>query len=519
MRRRWKATVSTIRLPAIAVVVAALVVASAAGAAYRSEVSYTRGLVSFHQEKWEQALLAFDEAVQAEPRNAVALYYRGLCNARLGMADQARSDLERALELRPDLPALDLGIIYFEQGRSEQAELWLQRAYRQPENRFAAALFLGLSHFRRGDDAAAHEFFQDAAKDPRLRQTAQYYDALLALRAGRTGEGRQLLGEVAQLNAETEIGRIAQQTVGEEGSPAMAVEAEKPWAIGGYAGFEFDSNVPLAANDSDVRKSRGIDDEEDGRSVLGIGAAYRIVDSNLVQGTLSYGLSQSLHFQINEFDLQGHRVRLDLSTPGNGLQYGVTGLYDFYLLDFEEFYQQGLAIPWIAYHESDVTATQLYYRFRSRDFLDDPFDPFRDGYNNAVGLRQLFLLGAIGRQLSAGYQWEDENPISDDGNDFESAAHQIDLRLDFELVDWATFLAGYLFRLEDYQFRNSRTGSPPAFGRRRHDRQHQLVFHVERPLIPHLIAEIEYLGVINDTNIDEFEYNRHVLSAAVRVEF
>jgi hypothetical protein len=253
--------------------------------------------------------------------------------------------------------------------------------------------------------------------------------------------------------------------------------------------------------------------------VLGVGAAYRVVDSDLAQGTLSYDLTQSLHFQINDFDLQGHRLRLDLSTPPSGLQYGVTGLYDFYLLNFEKFYQQGLAIPWVAYHESAVTATQLYYRFRSRDYLHDPFDPFRDGYNNAVGLRQFFLLGAAGRQLSAGYQWEDENPISDDGNDFEYAANQIDLRFNFELLDWATGVAGYAFRLVDYQFRNSRTGSPPAFGVRRHDRQHHIVLHFERPLIPHLVAELEYLGVINDTNIDEFEYNRHVVSAAVRVEF
>jgi hypothetical protein len=323
---------------------------------------------------------------------------------------------------------------------------------------------------------------------------------------------------VARLNAETEIGRIARQSIGEPAGVMTAVE-DRPWSIGGHVGFEYDSNVPLAANDSDIEKSRGISGHQDGRSVLGVGAAYRIVDTSFVQGTLSYNLTQSLHFQANDFDLQGHRLRLDLSSIPAALQYGVTGLYDFYLLDFEKFYQQGLAIPWIAYHESDVTATQLYYRFRSRDYLNDPFDPFRDGCNNAVGLRQLILLGAVGRQLSAGYQWEDENPISTDGDDFLYAAHQIDLRFDFEVLDWCSGVAGYLFRLEDYKFRNSRTGTPPAFGRRRHDRQHQIVLHFERPLIPHLIGEVEYLGVINDTNIDEFEYNRHVLSAAIRVEF
>jgi hypothetical protein len=44
-----------------------------------------------------------------------------------------------------------------------------------------------------------------------------------------------------------------------------------------------------------------------------------------------------------------------------------------------------------------VAATQLYYRFRGEDYLDDVLDPFLDGINNALGVRQCFLLGAADR--------------------------------------------------------------------------------------------------------------------------
>ena len=55
---------------------------------------------------------------------------------------------------------------------------------------------------------------------------------------------------------------------------------------------------------------------------------------------------------------------------------------------------------------------QVYYRLRGRDFAGQPFEPYRDAINNAIGLRQMFLLGAFDRTLTIGYQWSDNDPAS-----------------------------------------------------------------------------------------------------------
>jgi tetratricopeptide (TPR) repeat protein len=501
---------------ACAAILLSLAAASHAHASARSEALYAKGLVPFHSERWADALALFDQAVAADPDDALTTYYRGLARARLGRTEEAIADLERALAIRPDLPhaALDLGILYLGQDRYEQAELWLRRAHEEPTDRFGAAFFLGLTLYRAGDDSGAHAFFAEALADPELRTSAAYYDALALLRLGETREANERLGEVAA-RPDTEIGVLAQRYL--TGAPTGAVAAEKPWAVYGDVGFGYDSNVVLAPNDGVIEDTRGIDEKSDGRAVLAFGGRYRIYESDVADATVSYDFHQSLYFQIDEFDLQGHRVRMDVRSLFNPVQLGVSGYYDYYLLDFDSFFQQGTAVPWVTLFEGQVAATQLYYRFRSQDFLDDVFDPYRDAFNNAGGVRQYVLLGAADRYMSVGYQYDDENPISSDGDDFQYGGHQIDARLHFTLLDWASGETGYAFRREDYENRNSRGGPPPSD--RRHDNEHQVVLHLERPLTPHFLLQADYLGRINDSNLDEFDYGRHVVSGGVRMRF
>ena len=494
---------------------------SPAGASPTSERLYAKGLVPFHAQRWEDANRLFEQAVQSDPDDALAIYYRGLVRARLGYRQAAADDIKRALELRPELPgaALDLGILYFEQEEYPQAELWLRRAYDEPAHRFSAALFLGLTLLRRGDNEAAATYFAVAGKDPALRASARYYEGLALLRKGQEAEARRAFSDVQSLAPGSELADAAAGYLSAEVPVEPGIPQRKRWSVHGDLGFEYDSNVVLAPDDGSIKDSRGISNQSDGRVVLGAGGSYRVVDSKPIWADLSYDFTQSLHFSLNEFDLQGHRLRLDLGSRLGIAEVGASAYYDYYLLDFDSFYQQGILQPWATFFERDVAATQVYYRFRVRDFLDDTFDPYRDGYNNAVGIQQTILLGAVDRYLGFGYQFDDENPISKDGNDFQYLGHQLNAYVHVPVLDWFDALAGYTFVLDDYQYRNSRTGTPPKFGKKRQDDEHQLVFRVERPILPYLSVALEYLGIFNDSNIDEFTYNRQVISAGVRVHF
>jgi len=493
---------------------------AAAAASARSQQLYAKGLIPFQSQQWEAAYALFDEATAADPDDAVATYYRGLTAARLGRTQDAIADVERALQLRPDLrPAvLDLGVLYLDAGEYERAEAWLKRAYDLPESRFPAALFLGVTYFRRGKDTEAQTFLQAAAKDPRLRPAANYYEALSLLRTGERARADEMLRGTREAWPQTQIAVAIDEHLSSAPASAFAFAADesKAWTVHGDFGFAYDSNVSLAPNKSSIRKSRGIDSPADGEAQIAAGASYRVLDVPLAEGTVSYDLYQGFNFTRNDFNIGSHRFRFDVQTRADRwYQFGMSAYYNLYLRDFRSFFQEGVGIPWVTFYEGEVSATQLYYRVRGRDFFGSPFNPFRDSINNAVGARQYFLLGAVDRTLSVGYQWSDDDPLSRDGTDFAYSTHQFDIEVHSAVRDWFAATLGYAVLLDDYEHPNSRTG----FRIGRYDNQHQIVLLLERPITPFLLAGINYLGTINNSNLDEFEYDRHVVSAGVRMHF
>ena len=510
---------------------------SSVSASVRSHALYVRGLIPFNNGQWEQAYRLFDAAVDADRTDPEPLYYRGLTQARRGALAAGIRDLEQALQLNPSLPhaALDLGIAYFDAGQYPAAKVWLQRAHKQGDDRFTAAFFLGLTLYRLGEDASALTYLNEANADPDLRPAAHYYAGLAQLHQGNEAAARSELAETAREQPLSEIGKVAQRYAGgadvrQPPVPRPAART-KPWSLSASLGFQYDSNVVLAPSDSDLKSAQGISRKDDGRFVVGAGGAYTLLDTDY--GTLrgAYDFSQSVHFQLTEFDLQGHRLRLDAASKPGVVSYGLSGVYDFYALDYQSFFQELLGTPWVSFAEGDSAATQLYYTARGRDFLRKPFDPARDAIDHALGVRQYLDLGSPERVLSAGYQFDAEATLThapDDqqisctptsqtggcgGRDFDYKAHQLDIGINFPIFSLAQGQAAYLFRLEDYQFPNSRAN----FEFRRHDQEHQFVVDARREITTHVSATLGFIGILNNSNIPAFDYDRFIISAGVLV--
>ena len=509
------------------------VAASTASANTRSQQLFARALVPFHAQRWDAARQLLDQAAAVDPNDAVVLYYRGLTSARLGLPDKAIADIEHALSLRPDLqPAvLDLGILYFQTGQYQPALDWLQRAYKQPMTRFSAAFFLGVTKLRMGDPQGAEPFLAEASKDPSMRQSADYYSAVAMLRSGDAAGGRALLQRVQTGAPDLETTQIATQYL--QTAPTVAAGATgRPWSVYAGGGFGYDSNAALAPDNITLAPGKTIQNcytqvngqcvplnlkgEEDGFFAIALGGAYRLFAVDQGQGTLGYDFYQSVHFSTSRFDLQNQELHLDLSTGlMRSFQLGVSGFYDFYMLNWQSFYNQGRAVPWVTYFEGNIAATQGYYQFISQDYSRGPFSPFRDAFNNAVGLRQYFLLGAADRYMSIGYQWDDNDPLSRNGTDFAYNDNIIDARVDFGILDWARGTIGYAIDLQDYKHPNSRTD----FAIARHDVDNQLVFRFVHDFTPYISANLAYYGVFNISNIPDFQYNRSIVQAEVQVHF
>lgn len=482
-----------------------------------SQALYARGLIPFNRGEWAAAYQLFDEAVAADPNDAVAVYYRGLAQARRGEPAGAIPDFERALALDPGLPhvALDLGIANYDAGQYAAAQQWLERARQQPGERYTAALFLGLTLYRLGDLNNALSYLNEARSDPEVRATATYYAALTMLRRGDTGAARQLFAEVAAEAPQSEVGQAAQAYLG---GGAAAPVGVKPWGVYGQLNIEYDSNVVIGPDTSNPGfVAAGLTSQGDGRVVLAAGGHYRFLETEYGALLGSYDFSQSLHFDLTQFNLTGNRFQLHAQSKPGRLSYGISGAYDLYLLDFGNFYQEAIGLPWLSYAWVPEAPTQVFFRIRGRDFLGTSYDPGRDAVNYGLGVRQWLSLGDPQWLLTGGYMWDAEDTISDGpaGRDFQYKSNQFDIGVTLPRMFDTTIQLAYLFRLDDYQYPNSRVD----FAFARHDNASQFVIGAVYDVTANLALTLDFIGIVHNSNILDFEYPRIVVGPGVRVSF
>lgn len=514
----------------------------AAWAAGDAETNYGRGLIAFDQGSWDAAYTYFDRAVEADPEHALARYYRGLTEARRGARQAAIDDLGAAVEMDPGLrrAALDLGIAHFDDGNYEEAESWLEGAYNADTDRRTAALFLGLTKYRLGEYAEAIHYLQEAKGDAEMRAVAHYYTALALAKIGRTSETRLELASAASSAPDSEIGRTASRyATGREAGLAAA----EPWSVFAETQIGYDSNVVIGPSDGTGDTA----EDGDGAWILDFGGEYRFIDSDsgVLRGTAA--ISQSVHFNRTDFDLTATALRLEWVSALGWFEYGLNGGYDFYGLNYQTFSQDVVTTPWVAAREAEFAATQVFYGFRYRDFFRAPYSPYRDGWNNSVGALQYFLLPDGVSVVHFGYRFDAEEPehIGDDNfrtdrgaQDFEYDGHEFDIgvgsAVDLPGMGLVAGEAEYVFRYEDYAHRNSRTRSfqqngTVTNGLHRHDAEHEIAVTAAYDLAPNVDVlrswtdssevTLTFIGIVNDSNVSQFEYDRVLAMLGFRARF
>jgi len=491
----------------LTLVTCVLTLACAAGASQRSEQLYSRGLVEFHAQRTAEALRFFDQAVQADEQDLYARYYRGVTNGRLGNSAAAIADLRAVVAAQPTMTqaSLELGVALVEAGANAEAVQWLERAQAVPALNARASLFLGIAQLRlQRTESARQNFHRAAAADPSLQPTAEYYEGVAYFQDREWGSAEKTFSAVIAARPDAAIGRASREFLDKMRGGDVAA-----WHVYGRVGFEYDSNVVLAPSDDAVKDAAGISRQEDGRAVFSVGGTYIPWRTERTQLSLGYELYQSVHFKLSDFDLQDHRPSAVFVLNDNYGRVGILGRYDFYLLEDQTFLQEATALPWIEIPERDLGSTVLFYRMRRRDFLKRPFSPQRDAFNHAAGLQQFIYLGSKERYLSAGYQFDREDPINHIGGQFAYDGHEADGGLGWAFPAEVTAELGYSYRHERY--------AKASNGRR--DDEHDVVFVARKELTEHFALTLAYLRAMNDSTDTRFEYTRDIVSASVGVNF
>jgi len=116
------------------------------------------------QSKYEEAIATYDDALQAAPAYANALYARGFAYLRLNQYDDAVKDLQAARAAGRDdtYVGWNLGWIYYLQGKFEDAIQIDQVVLARDPNQIGLRLNLALARLANGENAAAKDEFASA---------------------------------------------------------------------------------------------------------------------------------------------------------------------------------------------------------------------------------------------------------------------------------------------------------------------------------------------------------------------
>jgi len=521
------------RLGAAALI--ALIAAASASAA--DEAAYGRGLAAYRAGAYAEAIAAFDAALAEEPDSTAALYYRGLARAHEARFDEAIADLQKVEPALPDVPvAGDLGVACYYAGRRAEAEQWLNKAAQNRTSAGPANLLLGIMAYEAGDltRAQTHLAEADAAGDARVKGTASYYLGLVAVRTERSSDARGAF-EQAQAAGEPAVSQAASDYLADLSgqAPAGAPASDlAPYSLHGYGGFQYDSNVLIADIPYSQRQALPFDPaKDDGRFVLGLGATYYAIANEQALLQFSYDFYQSLFFSVDRLDLQGHTLSGLFEYGDSFVVPGIQASYSYYMTDGTSSYLgRAYVSPYAVVQEEGLGQTEVYYDFFADDYLGAPFNPYRDGINNAIGARQVFFLGSADRRLDIGYRW---NEISTDGNsagaqDFDVESNQVDVGLGMNVLDLAWVDVRWLFSNDDYLHGNSRSppvvtiqpdGTRTVSRLRRRDDRNVVTLVISREITDHVYATLGYYFTDSGSNLPVFQYSRSILSAGVGVTF
>ncbi len=499
-------------------IVTALALCVPAEASQQSELLYSRGLVEFHAARYQPALDLFQQAVDADPEDVYALYYRGVTRGRMEDYPGAIADLRAVLQRKPDLAqaTLELGIALAQDGQDAEAVPILEQAQRDPALEAQASLFLGLSQLRlRQREAAVGNLQRAAARDPGLQVPARYYQGVATYQAGEWATAEEHFAYVEETSPASALGREAAAMLrnlraGRPGQPST-----RPFELYGATALQYDTNVALAPSDQTLKTGFDISDQSDFRaSFLAGGRAIPLRwdrDGWVGELSLGYEFFQSLHFDLTDFNLQDHRPYLAVVTNVDRFQLGLLGRYDYYLQggDLDSFLSQGTVLPWFGIAEGSFGRTELFFRWRLRDYLQLPYNGLLDANNYSPGIVQYGYLDGPQRYAWVGYRFDREDPRHAIGDAYGYNGNEATAGLSLEIVPGFGIETSYAFRNENYfSASDGRT-----------DREHLTTFVARKQLIEHLWLVAAYIGDINNSNQDTFRYRRHIGSLGVEARF
>jgi hypothetical protein len=305
---------------------------------------------------------------------------------------------------------------------------------------------------------------------------------------------------------------------------ALAARAreQRLWQAQGSIGYEHDSNVVVG--DGDV-----ISREADSRMVFTLLGRLQPLRTPLWRAGAEYALYQSVHFSLNEFDLQSHTAglfasyKLDRVTLYGAANYNITYL-DSRLFESYNRYSEAVTLqPVATIRETDRLFAVASVRYRTNHYFgplppeEDPAVRERDGWTIRTGVHQFLTFNNQQAAFRLSYHYEGSR---NDGTDWEYDSHEVGLGLHLPLWGGVVLDVDGSYTRFDYLHVNSFDVDPLAIltaadQHKRIDDRWIGAVTLSRALGQYVSVVFSFAYTRNFSNVAFFDYDRTIWTLAL----
>lgn len=296
------------------------------------------------------------------------------------------------------------GVSALDAGNPVLAQEEFRAAVKEHPNDAEAALYLAIS-LNRAHDPATESALKTALRldsgSPRINlELGSYYFNLKMY-----DEAGDYFENLLAMNPDPEIKTAAEGYL----ANIRAESGSKRWGATLMGGVQYDSNVPLAADGTQLPV--GTDRKGDWRGVFNLGlngVAFRDSGQEL---TGSYSLYQTLHLRLNDFNLTQNLIDITYKRRLSPLiAVKLSGGFESILLGGKQYVNDYSITPGLFATIREGMVTGVEYRFRDSYFKDSdtyPTNTDRNGITHSVILNHRQPLSEI-LNLRLGYTFERE---------------------------------------------------------------------------------------------------------------
>lgn len=375
------------------VVLVAFTVRAEEGSTY-----YDLGVFSFESGEYETAEQQLKKALELSPDNPLYHHYLGKIYLKMERYDDAMTYLAQAWSDDPELDGLkyDLAYGYFQlKDHTKAAELFAQVAEEEPTH-VLAHYYGGVSLYHEEQYEKALDYFFKASKmSPTININGRYYAGLCYV---KIGDDEKAVKELEYVRDNADSATLKENSIKWLESIKNREKALKPYVIYAKLGYRYDDNVTFEPLNEDL-----FTNDDDFLTSIDFAGQYHFVNKPDWKLTAGYYHYQTIHNQLDEYDLVESAPNLNVRYQWDPLIFGLSYLYEYYWLDYERYLRRHHLIPNIIWNVNKQFSTRIKYKYYDNEhFQENKYD----GDNHEISLgfdythliyeKEIILVGEIG---------------------------------------------------------------------------------------------------------------------------